>query len=339
MGGVASAVMRAGVVCFLIAFCAELASAAGFITVGLSGAAESIALTAGSATNAGSTSITATTSWSLGPPNTLHLDAYFASATAALTDGAGHNIPSSAFSITDSRAGSTSGTLSNTVDSFTANAGLMLENIDITPSNKTGTITDTLTFNINLSALSQLPAATYTGTLIIEGIALGPGHEDSGQHPIAVTATLAESLTVSLSGSSVSFTLAAGSATNAGSASITATTKWVLSPSRNAVGVYAFFTSALAALTDGSGHNIPSSAFKITDSSAGGISGTLINTVPFGAANAGLQLANVAITNANKNASRTDAMTFNINLSGGTLPQLPAATYTGTLNIEAQATP
>ena len=31
-------------------------------------------------------------------------------------------------------------------------------------------------------------------------------------------------------------------------------------------------------------------------------------------------------------------MTFNINLTGGTLPQLPANTYTGTLNIQAQAT-
>ena len=32
-------------------------------------------------------------------------------------------------------------------------------------------------------------------------------------------------------------------------------------------------------------------------------------------------------------------MAFNINLTGGTLPQLPANTYTGTLNIQAQATP
>ena len=63
----------------------------------------------------------------------------------------------------------------------------------------------------------------------------------------------------------------------------------------------------------------------------------LTNTVVFGAANAGLQLANVAITGANKNSSRTDVMAFNINLSS--LAQLPANTYTGTLNIQAQATP
>jgi hypothetical protein len=30
-------------------------------------------------------------------------------------------------------------------------------------------------------------------------------------------------------------------------------------------------------------------------------------------------------------------MQFNINLTGGTLPNLPPGTYTGTLNIQAQA--
>ena len=90
--------------------------------------------------------------------------------------------------------------------------------------------------------------------------------------------------------------------------------------------------------TDGAGNNIPSSAFKVSDN--GGASTALTNTVAFGAATAGLQLgASTAITGANKTGSRSDAMTFNIDLTGGTLPQLPAATYTGTLNIQAQATP
>jgi len=160
---------------------------------------------------------------------------------------------------------------------------------------------------------------------------------NSGAQPITLNATLAESLTVGLSASSVNFTLAAGSATNAGSTGITATTAWVLKPGRTAVTVDAYFGSAAAALTDGAGNNIPSSAFDIADN--GGASTALTNTVAFGAANAGLRLANVAITGANKNSNRTDAMAFNIDLSGGTLPQLPAATYTGTLNVQAQATP
>jgi len=160
---------------------------------------------------------------------------------------------------------------------------------------------------------------------------------NSGAQPIALNAQLAESLTVSLSANAVNFTLASGSATNAGSTAVTATTAWVLKPGRTQVTVDAYFASAAAALTDGAGNNIPSSAFKISDN--GGASSPLVNTVAFGAANAGLRLATVSITGVNKNASRTDNMAFNIDLSGGTLPQLPAATYTGTLNIQAQATP
>jgi hypothetical protein len=160
---------------------------------------------------------------------------------------------------------------------------------------------------------------------------------NSGAQTIALNAKLAESLTLTLSANTVNFTLSAGSATNAGSAGITATTAWTLAPGRTAVGVYAYFNSATTALTDGSGDNIPSSAFFIADNA--GASTALTNTVAFGAANAGLQLANVAITGTNRTSSHTDAMAFNINLTGGTLPQLPANTYTGTLNIQAQATP
>ncbi len=159
---------------------------------------------------------------------------------------------------------------------------------------------------------------------------------NSGAQTIALNATLAESLTLTLSANTVNFNLSAGSATNAGSAGVTATTAWTLAPGRTSVGVYAYFSSATAALTDGV-DNIPSSAFYIADN--GGASAPLTNSVAFGAANAGLKLATVAITAANRTASRTDAMAFNINLTGGTLPQLPANTYTGTLNIQAQATP
>jgi hypothetical protein len=159
---------------------------------------------------------------------------------------------------------------------------------------------------------------------------------NSGAQTIALNATLAESLTLSLSANAVNFTLAAGSAANAGSTNITATTTWVLKPGRTSVGVYAYFANAGAALTDGT-NNIPSSAFFISDNA--GPSTPLNSTVAFGAANGGMPLGTVAITGLNKSASRTDIMAFNINLSGGTLPQLPASVYTGTLNIQAQATP
>jgi hypothetical protein len=154
---------------------------------------------------------------------------------------------------------------------------------------------------------------------------------NSGAQTITLNAKLAESLTLGLSANAVSFTLAAGSATNAGSTSITATTTWTLQPGRTAVGVYAYFSSTTA-LTDGAGNNIPSSAFFIADNTSP--SAALTGNTPWGTGT-GLQMANVAITGTNRSSSRTDAMTFNIDLSS--LPQLPAATYTGTLNIQAQA--
>ena len=166
-------------------------------------------------------------------------------------------------------------------------------------------------------------------------VSLASAQINSGAQPITLNANLAESLTVSLSGNNVNFTLTPGSPNNAGSTTITATTAWVLKPGRTAVGVYAYFGSSASALNDGAGDNIPSSAFFISDN--GGASTALTSTVAFGGANAGLQLANVSITGANKNANRTDVMAFNINLSA--LPQLPANPYTGTLNIQAQATP
>ena len=158
---------------------------------------------------------------------------------------------------------------------------------------------------------------------------------NSGAQPIALSATLAESLTLSLTANAVNFPLTAGAAANPGSTNITATTTWALKASRTAVVVDAYFTSAAAALTDGAGNNIPSSAFTIADN--GGAAAPLVNSVAFGGALAGLQLANVAITAANRAGTRNDIMAFNINLT--TLPQLPAATFTGTLNIQAQATP
>src|SRR5258708_36190009 len=72
---------------------------------------------------------------------------------------------------------------------------------------------------------------------------------NSGAQPIALNAQLAESLTVNLSASAVNFTLAAGSAANAGSTNITATTTWILKPGRTLMTVDAYFASATAALT------------------------------------------------------------------------------------------
>ena len=182
---------------------------------------------------------------------------------------------------------------------------------------------------------ARISWAAMVGLAMMLSASIASAQLNSGAQSIALNATLTESLTLNLSANTVSFTLSAGSPTNAGSTGITANTAWTLAPGRTAVGVYAYFGSATAALTDGT-NNIPSSAFYIADN--GNPSVPLINTVSFGAGSAGLQLANVPITAGNRSGSRSDAMIFNINLSTGSLPLLPASTYTGVLNIQAQAT-
>jgi hypothetical protein len=58
-------------------------------------------------------------------------------------------------------------------------------------------------------------------------------------------------------------------------------------------------------------------------------------TAPLGAAGAGLTLFSEALTGTNHTANRTDNLNLEINLAAQ--PLLPAGTYTGTLNIQAQA--
>jgi len=156
---------------------------------------------------------------------------------------------------------------------------------------------------------------------------------NSGASPIALNAVLTDSITLTLSGNAVNFTLVGCSPNNPGSTGITATTTWVLRPSVNSLKLYAFFSSSTAALSDGAGHNIPSADFQISDN--GGAFAALTNTVPFGGANAGLQISSVRILGNNKTGTNSDLMTFNINLAP--LPSLQSGLYTGTLTIQAQA--
>jgi len=156
---------------------------------------------------------------------------------------------------------------------------------------------------------------------------------NSGASPIALNAVLSDSITLTLSGNAVNFTMIGGSASNPGSTSITATTTWLLRPNVNSLKLYAFFSSSTSALSDGAGHNIPSADFQISDN--GGAFAALTNTVPFGGANAGLQVSSVRILGNNKTGTNSDVMTFNINPAP--LPALPTGIYTGTLTIQAQA--
>jgi hypothetical protein len=158
---------------------------------------------------------------------------------------------------------------------------------------------------------------------------------------VTLNATLAESLTVTVnSGAVVNFTLAANSASNAGSTTTGITTAWVLRPGRTGIAVWAYFGSALSALvhqTSGNTTDVPSAAVKVQYNGAGPFN-ALTNVSPFNAAASGLQIGpSIAITSANKAGSRTDTLGYVIDTT--VVPQLQADTYIGTLNIQAQATP
>jgi hypothetical protein len=143
------------------------------LSISLSGNAVNFNMTPGSATNPGSTAITATTSWTLN--NTIiglvSVYAFFGSSTAALTDGYGDNIPSADFQISDNGGAFTA--LTNTAPFGGANAGMTLSQTLIFGLGvNTGTRIDVMKFNINLSPLPALPPGAYTGTLTIQAQAI-----------------------------------------------------------------------------------------------------------------------------------------------------------------------
>jgi hypothetical protein len=159
--------------------------------------------------------------------------------------------------------------------------------------------------------------------------------------------SFAQSITVALSGGSVQWNnsfgnaLTPGSATNPGSSSITISTTWSLLLLNNRLRLYAYFNSSTAALAHTSPvcttgcPDIPSSAIQLQVNA--GAFNPVTGSGPFGAAGASLILFDIPISALNLIGSRNDVLTFNIDLSS--LPQLPADTYSGTLMIQAQATP
>lgn len=170
---------------------------------------------------------------------------------------------------------------------------------------------------------------------------------NSNAPTVILNATMPESLTVNVTaGGTVNFTLAPNTAANAGSTTSTVQTAWVLSPGRTAVSVWAWVANGAAALTDGGGNNIPAGSVSAAAAGSGAAGGALNTSASGGpgvpafvtpAAATGVKIGQVAITGANKASSTTTTLTWNISTTFN--PQLPASAYTGTVNIQAQATP
>ena len=160
---------------------------------------------------------------------------------------------------------------------------------------------------------------------------------NSNSASVLLTATLAESLSISVTPSSVNVPLIAGGV-GAESNPIMVTTSWILARSRTEVDLYGYFANPEAALTDGSASpvNIPTSAVFGQMPSAG-----LTSFLPFtydnpiGPAGGSLRLWGQLIGDTNYSVTRTDTLYLQIDLSNQ--PDIPAGSFTGTLILQAQA--
>lgn len=147
---------------------------------------------------------------------------------------------------------------------------------------------------------------------------------------VNLNAVMAETLTVSATPGTVNFNLVPNGPVS-GNTPVSITTQWALASTRTKVSLWAYF-STTTALTNGVGNNIPNTS--VSGNPNGGGLQPFTTTNPFNSANTGVQVFSVAISAANLNVTRTDSLALQIDTTG---LGLPAGTYTGVLNIEAQA--
>lgn len=185
----------------------------------------------------------------------------------------------------------------------------------------------------------------FRGAIVVAAliVAAGPAafcQLNSNTAAVALTATLPEALSISATPTSASFTLVAGGIAPA-SAPVAITQSWVLSANRASVTLVGWFSNAAQALTSGGSSPvyIPTSEVYGQVTTGSPTTFTAFTATPGtgqpGVTGASLVLTATTITNANRNSGRTDNLNLQINLAGQT--QLPAGSYTGTLNLQAQA--
>ncbi len=191
----------------------------------------------------------------------------------------------------------------------------------------------------------RLTHLTHSRTLALAAIfVVGAFHPrgsfaqlNSSAQNVTLNAVLSEALSISATPSNINFNLVQGGIAVA-SAPVAISTSWLVKSTRANVTLMAWFATPSAALTDGAStpNNIPSSELYGLVSS-----GTPTSYTAFGQSNAlgtsggGLLLFTQAMSAANRSANRTDNLSLEINLTAQ--PQLPAGTYSGVLNLQAQA--
>jgi len=173
-----------------------------------------------------------------------------------------------------------------------------------------------------------IPAIAMLGMLLVAAPARA--QLNSNIAGVTLAANLTTSLTVTAAPGLVDFALVPSGTAN-GSVPITVNTSWTLKPSVGAVTVYAYFSSAAAALTDGAADNIPSSSVTASVNAGGFVAFT--GASPFAAASS-ITVSTWRILGNNRTGNHTDTVNMRISTVG---LNLPAGLYTGTLNIQAQA--
>lgn len=155
---------------------------------------------------------------------------------------------------------------------------------------------------------------------------------------VALSANLPESLTISVSPSTINFGTLTPNSTNNAPTALSITTTWTVASTRANVYLNAWFatpTQAMAGVTT-STDAIPSSAVfgSVNSGTYTAFTGSPATGITAGEAGGTLNLFTVALSGTNRYVQRTDTLGLQINLTG---VQVPADSYTGTLNIEAQA--
>ena len=148
--------------------------------------------------------------------------------------------------------------------------------------------------------------------------------------------TLGDTLAVSATPTVVSVTLVPGGTAVASSSVSITTTEAGVSLLTSAV-MYAYFASASTALSGGAPVSyIPSSViFGRCTTGTPTTYTSFTSTGPFGGAGASLQIYSLSGGLLSLGFTRTDVLSLEVNLSS--LPQQPAASYTGSIYIQVQA--
>jgi hypothetical protein len=141
---------------------------------------------------------------------------------------------------------------------------------------------------------------------------------------VSLNFTQQENITVSASPASLTFN-SSGVAT----VPLSVTTAWNLSPTRNAISTYLYFSS-VNAMTDTTGDNIATSAFSANCGAGSSVFG---NTDPWNFN--GFPAFNQILTAGQYSNLAGTSVSCQLQFSGASV--LPAGVYSGVLNIEAQA--